>query len=127
MVLKELNLTNPFRHLNSYLLFCIILVLTLLPNVRRYVHVAAASRWHGFLPSFWMWRFFRFTKSSRSAKTMTPGGSAPAFSRGQPAGFCEAALAARAGLINHRLVFGVLVELSARKNQPKAIAYTDLL
>jgi len=56
------------------------------PNVRRYVHVAAACGWHGFLPSGWMWRFFRFTKSSRSAKTMTPSGSAPAFSRGQPSG-----------------------------------------
>ena len=55
-------------------------------NVRRYVQLPTASRWHGFLPSYWMWRFFRFTKSSRSAKTMTPGGSAPAFSRGQPSG-----------------------------------------
>ena len=66
-------------------------------NVRRYVHVAATWWWHGFLPSYWMWRSFRFTKSLRSAKTMTPGGSAPAFSRGQPAGFWEAALAARTG------------------------------
>ena len=56
-------------------------------NVRRYVHVAVAWGWHEFLPSCWMWRFFRFTKSSRDAKTMTPGGSAPAFSRGQPASY----------------------------------------
>ena len=54
------------------------------PNVWRYVQVAAALGWHGFLPSCWIWRFFRFTKSSRDAKTMTPSGSAPAFSRGQP-------------------------------------------
>jgi len=39
-------------------------------NVRRYVHVAAAWGWHGFLLSCWMWRFFRFMKFSRSAKTM---------------------------------------------------------
>jgi hypothetical protein len=31
------------------------------------------------------------------------------------------------GLIIHRLIFGVMVELSSRKNRPKAIAYTDLL
>ena len=31
------------------------------------------------------------------------------------------------GPISHQLIFGVQVELSARKNQPKAIAYTDLL
>jgi hypothetical protein len=45
-----------------------------------------------------------------------------------PAGwFLRGGTCRQAGLINHRLVFGVLVELSARKNQPKAIAYTDLL
>jgi len=45
-----------------------------------------------------------------------------------PAGwFLGGGTCRQAGLINHRLVFGVLVELSARKNQPKAIAYTDLL
>ena len=45
-----------------------------------------------------------------------------------PAGwFLRGGICRQAGLIIHRLVFGVLVELSARKNQPKAIAYTDLL
>jgi len=45
-----------------------------------------------------------------------------------PAGwFLRGGTCRQAGLISHRLVFGVLVELSARKNQPKAIAYTDLL
>jgi len=45
-----------------------------------------------------------------------------------PAGwFLRGGACRHAGLINHRLVFGVLVELSARKNQPQAIAYTDLL
>jgi len=45
-----------------------------------------------------------------------------------PAGwFLPNGFSRQAGLINHRLVFGVLVQLSARKNQPKAIAYTDLL
>jgi hypothetical protein len=45
-----------------------------------------------------------------------------------PAGwFCGGGASRQAGLINHRLVFGILVQLSARKNQPKAIAYTDLL
>ena len=66
-------------------------------NVRRYVQLPTASRWHEFLPSCWVWRFFRFIKSSRNAKTMTPSGSAPAFSRGQPVGFWEAALAVRTG------------------------------
>jgi len=45
-----------------------------------------------------------------------------------PAGwFLRGGTCRQAGLIIHRLVFGVLVELSALKNQPKAIAYTDLL
>jgi len=45
-----------------------------------------------------------------------------------PAGwFLRGGTYRQAGLINRRLVFGVLVELSARKNRPKAIAYTDLL
>jgi len=45
-----------------------------------------------------------------------------------PAGwFCAGGFSRQAELINHQLVFGVLVELSARKDQPKAIAYTDLL
>jgi hypothetical protein len=45
-----------------------------------------------------------------------------------PAGwFLRGGTCRQAGLIIHRLVFGVLVELSARKNQPKPIAYTDLL
>ena len=82
----------------------------LVSNVRRYVHVAAVWGWHGFLPSFWMWRFFRFTKSSRNAKTMTPGGSAQAFSRGQPSG----------GHIS-------LLCCLAFFHRKKAIAYTDLL
>ena len=45
-----------------------------------------------------------------------------------PAGwFLRGGTCRHAGLIIHRLVFGVLVQLSARKTQPKAIAYTDLL
>jgi hypothetical protein len=45
-----------------------------------------------------------------------------------PAGwFLRGGTFRQAGLIIHRLVFGVLVQLSARKNQPQAIAYTDLL
>src|SRR5512133_313586 len=78
-------------------------------NVRRYVQLPTAWRWHGFLPSYWMWRFFRFMKSSRNAKTMTPGGSDPAFSRGQLASY-----------------YGMLF-LSITEGWPQAIAYTDLL
>jgi hypothetical protein len=37
-----------------------------------------------------------------------------------PAGwFCGGGVSRQAGLINHCLVFGVLVQLSVRKNQPE--------
>jgi hypothetical protein len=76
-----------------------------------------------------MWRFFRFTKSSRNAKTMIRqlAEESPGVQPGPAGWFLRGGNCRQAGLINHRLVFEVLVQLSARKNQPQAIAYTDLL
>jgi len=51
----------------------------------------------------------------------------PGVQPGAAGWFLPSGASRQAGPIKHQLVFGVLVELSARKNQPKAIAYTDLL
>jgi hypothetical protein len=60
-------------------------------------------------------------------KNHDTGWESPGVQPGTAGWFCAGGASHQAGLISHRLVFGVLVQLSARKNQPQAIAYTDLL
>ena len=57
---------------------------------------------------------------------MTPGGSAPA-GAGAAGWFLPGGFSRKAGPIKHQLVLVCWSVGSARKNQPKAIAYTDLL
>ncbi len=70
---------------------------------------------------------FQVHEIIEKCKNHDTGWESPGVQQG-PAGWFLGDSASRLNrLIMHRLVFGVQLDLSACKNQPQAIAYTDLL
>jgi len=96
------------------------------PNVRRYVHVGAVSRWRVFLHSRCdaeIWCCFVYSRVGKNRDTWRecPAGAGPA------GWFLPGGFSRKAGPIKHQLVLVCQSGGPARKNQSKPIAYTDLL